>query len=382
MTAMQQPLSIALRLANASTLASGAFCLLAIGAAADAQTASRARAGAELYQTACAACHGSDGAGLAQSQLGFATPVPDFGNCDFATREPDGDWFAIIHDGGPVRGFDRMMPAYGEALGDAEIQTVLDYVRSFCRDASWPRGELNLPRALFTEKAYPEDEAVIETTVVTEGNNSLEHNFLWEQRFGARSQMEISLPVIRADLGEPRGRESGVGDLAVGVKHALRHSLDNGSIFSIGGEIVLPTGDEDKGFGSGTTILEPYMAYGKLLPNNSFVQVQALAELPSASELEDELALRAAAGRTWTTGGRFGRAWTPIVEVLGARELTGGAETAWDVVPQFQVTLNTRQHVMANFGVRIPVTDRSERETEFVMYLLWDWFDGGVLEGW
>jgi hypothetical protein len=51
-------------------------------------------------------------------------------------------------------------------------------------------------------------------------------------------------------------------------------------------------------------------------------------------------------------------------------------------VPQFQVTLNTRQHVMANAGFRLPMTNRSERETEFVFYLLWDWFDGGVLEGW
>ena len=44
--------------------------------------------------------------------------------------------------------------------------------------------------------------------------------------------------------------------------------------------------------------------------------------------------------------------------------------------------LNTRQHVMAAAGFRVPVTERAERETQFVFYLLWDWFDGGVLEGW
>jgi hypothetical protein len=32
--------------------------------------------------------------------------------------------------------------------------------------------------------------------------------------------------------------------------------------------------------------------------------------------------------------------------------------------------------------LRVPVTDRGARSTEFVLYLLWDWFDGGVLEGW
>jgi hypothetical protein len=37
---------------------------------------------------------------------------------------------------------------------------------------------------------------------------------------------------------------------------------------------------------------------------------------------------------------------------------------------------------MAAAGLRLPVNDKSGRETEFVFYLLWDWFDGGVREGW
>jgi len=358
-----------------------ALAALAFGLVAT-SVAAQLNSDAEVYEAACAACHGSDGRGLTQTELAFPTTVPDFTDCDFASREPDGDWFAIAHEGGPVRGFDRMMPAFGEALGDDEIQASLDHIRTMCRDASWPRGELNMPRALFTEKAYPEDEAVITTTVVTEGPSSLAHEFLWEQRFGSRNQIELGLPIMRADLGDPFGSESGTGDLSVGVKHTVRHSLEGGSILSIGGELVLPTGDEANGFGSGTTIFEPYVAFGKLLARDSFVQLQAFAEFPADSALEDELAVRAAVGRTWARDGGFGRAWTPILEVLAARDLDSGADTQWDVVPQFQVTLNTRQHVMANAGFRLPVTDRSERETEFVFYLLWDWFDGGVLEGW
>ena len=104
--------------------------------------------------------------------------------------------------------------------------------------------------------------------------------------------------------------------------------------------------------------------------------MQALLEFPAESGFEDEAAVRAALGRTWTTGGPFGRAWTPMIEVLGSRALDGGADIEWDVVPQFQVTLNTRQHVMANFGFRIPTKDEPGRGTQFVFYLLWDWFDG------
>jgi hypothetical protein len=70
-----------------------------------------------------------------------------------------------------------------------------------------------------------------------------------------------------------------------------------------------------------------------------------------------------------------------MVEVLGSRELISDAPTHWDVVPQVQVTLNTRQNIMANVGARIPV-DGSDRNVQVMGYLLWDWFDGGLLDGW
>jgi len=338
--------------------------------------------GAKLYESACAACHGSDGRGRTSAEVGFTTPLPDFTDCDFTAREPNSDWSAIIHRGGPIRGFNRIMPAFGEALTDEEIEAAVEHLREFCVEKSWPRGELNLPRALFTEKAFPEDEAVITTTLVTDGPDSLSHQFLWEQRFGPLNQIEVSVPITRADLGEPEGWKSGTGDLAVGVKHTLRHDIERGSILSVGGELSLPTGDEAKGFGKGTTVLESSLMFGKLLAHDAFFQVQGIAEFPSGGGLEDEIAMRGAVGRTWTTDASFGRAWTPMLEVLGARELDSEADSEWDVVPQVQITLNARQHLMAGVGFRVPVTQRSERPNEFVFYLLWDWFDGGVLEGW
>jgi len=110
--------------------------------------------------------------------------------------------------------------------------------------------------------------------------------------------------------------------------------------------------------------------------------LQGVAEFPTDSRFDDELVLRAAAGRTFTFSSPYGRALTPMVEIEGKWEDASGADTEWDIVPQFQVTLNTRQHVMAAAGLRVPVTNRSSRDVELVFYLLWDWFDGGVLEGW
>lgn len=65
---------------------------------------------AELYGAACAACHGNDDRGRPVEEVAFATSLPDFTDCSFASREPDPDWHAVTHAGGPVRAFDRMMP--------------------------------------------------------------------------------------------------------------------------------------------------------------------------------------------------------------------------------------------------------------------------------
>ena len=71
-----------------------------------------------------------------------------------------------------------------------------------------------------------------------------------------------------------------------------------------------------------------------------------------------------------------------MVEILGARELETGAHPEWDVVPQLQISLSRRQHILFNVGVRIPVNERAGRHAEVLTYFLWDWFDGGLFDGW
>jgi mono/diheme cytochrome c family protein len=335
----------------------------------------------DSYQSACAACHGPDGRGVSPSTLGFDTLVPDFTDCSFATPEPDADWMAVVHDGGPARAFDRRMPAFGGALTEATLRQILDYIRGFCPDPAWPRGELNLPRALVTEKAFPENEAVLTSTVGTSGAGHVGNEFLYERRFGAGSQLEIAVPLlVQEDAGG--GWQQGLGDVAVAVKHMLFHSLDRGHIFSVAGEVVLPTGKESAGLGTGVTVFEPFVAFGQILPANGFLQLQTGLELPvDAGRVAREAFWRAALGTSFTEG-RFGRAWSPMVELLAARDLEGGATPRWDLVPQMQVTLNRRQHIMINAGVRFPLNDRSRRSTEVITYFLWDWVDGGLLDGW
>jgi hypothetical protein len=71
-----------------------------------------------------------------------------------------------------------------------------------------------------------------------------------------------------------------------------------------------------------------------------------------------------------------------MVELLGARELTAGEPPHWDLLPQMQITLSKRQHVMLNAGVRLPLNARADRHIQVLTYFLWDWFDGGLVDGW
>jgi mono/diheme cytochrome c family protein len=337
-----------------------------------------ARTGAELYRTACATCHGPDGRGASRDHTGFDTPLPDFSDCRFATPEPDSDWIAVVHRGGRARAFDRRMPAFDEALTAREIAAVVGHLRTFCTDAAWPRGELNLPRPLFTEKAFPENEAVLTLAVDATGPGAFDQSAIYERRIGARTQIEIAAPFSAArQAGEWR---AGFGDLALGVKHVLAHSLHRGAILTVGGELVLPTADES--LGGGVTRAEPFIAAGQMLGADGFVQAHAGVELSSdRTRAAHEAFWRFAIGRSITPRA-FGRTWTPMVELLAARELESGGRVEWDLAPQVQVTLSTRQHIMMSVGARIPLSQRDGRHPRVAAYLLWDWADGGLGSGW
>jgi mono/diheme cytochrome c family protein len=338
-----------------------------------------ARTAADLYSAACATCHGPDGKGSPRAVVGFDVPLPDFSDCAFATGEPDPDWFAVVHEGGPVRALDRHMPAFGGALSPEEIRLAISHVRTFCRDASWPQGDLNLPRAFFTEKAFPENEAVWTMGVNGGRQRSLEGELIYERRLGARNQIELVAPVS-ASRGETGTWSRGVGDVAVAFKRALLASTARGQIAAAALEVILPTGNAERGLGKGHTVFEPFAMWGQTLPRNSFFQLHGGVELPTVSTADREVYLRSAIGTTIAADRGFGRAWSPQVELLWARPQRGASE--WDVVPQFQVTLSKLQHVMLAAGVRVPITQRAERRPQGLVYFLWDWFDGGLFEMW
>jgi hypothetical protein len=337
------------------------------------------RSGAEIYAANCAACHGNDGKGAPRSSVGFDVPLPDFTECAFTTPEPDADWAATIHLGGTARAFNRTMPAFADAMSEEEIDLAIGHIRTFCRESSWPRGDLNLPRPLVTEKAFPENESVVTTVVSPSGDASVENQFVYERRIGRRSQYEVVVPYNFQQ--QSNSWNQGLGDVAFALKHALFDRVSTGTIVSVGGEMTFPTGKDDKALGGGVTVAEPFVTWSQILPREGFLHFHGGFEFPIDSENPNEAYWRVAAGRTFTTN-RWGRAWSPMLELLGATEVGEPDDVQWDAVPQMQVTLSRRQHIMIDAGVRIPLNERSDRHPALMVYFLWDWFDGGLLEGW
>ncbi len=351
----------------------GVSLALVATAAAAQQSATRGR---EVYETICISCHGPDGKGGVNLELEKVQAPPDFTDCAFANREPDRGFLAVAHDGGPARGFSPLMPPWGGAFSEADLQLAVTHIRSFCTDQNWARGELNLPLALVTGKAFPEDEAVMR---VTSQSGNVTTKFVYERRFGALNQWEVAVPISSVD--QAAGRSTGVGDIALGYKRVLSHSLDRGNIFSASAEVKLPTGRESKGLGDGFAVFEPFVTFGQILPRDGFIQTQVGFGFPLKDGHDAEAFWRAAVGKSFTQG-RFGRYWSPMVEILGARTLASGSGVDWDVVPGMQVTLNARQHVRLAGGVRLPVTDADVRRKSVLVYLLWDWYEGGFFQGW
>src|SRR5262249_23278729 len=197
------------------------------------------RSGEQIYRAACMACHGPDGKGQPQSVLGFEPPAtfPDFTDCAVSSPEPDYIWLAIVHRGGRVRGESHIMPAFEDALTDGEIDRVVQYLHSLCAEPNWPRGNLNFPRAFFTEKAFPENEAIFTTNLVPSHPHSVVNRVDYEHRVGRRGQYEIGVPfnLVRGEDGQ---WSRGLGDVNVAYRYTFFDSASHGSIAAAGGEVT------------------------------------------------------------------------------------------------------------------------------------------------
>ena len=80
-------------------------------------------AGAALFKTKCAACHGADGKG--ETAMGKANKLRDLGSAD-VQKQSDADLAATIQSG------KGKMPAY-KTLNPDQIKELVTYIRSLAK---------------------------------------------------------------------------------------------------------------------------------------------------------------------------------------------------------------------------------------------------------
>jgi len=334
--------------------------------------------GRTIYRDACAACHGPDGKGMPPEQVGNQVSVPDFTDCRFTSAERTKDWMAVIRGGGPARGFSRVMPAFGDALTEAEIQLAIGHIRTFCTASRWPPGDLDFPRPLATEKAFPDNETILAFSIPLRQTDTAELRIIYERRVGSRGQVEAAVPFTTRQIGDHWYR--GLGDVSAGYKQLLLESNRTGTLVSAAASLTLPTGKEQYGLGTRLTILETSALAGQRI-GPAFAHAQAGFEFPlNVASTPNEAFWRGALGAMLATGAD-GRMWSPMLELSGHREFEYGDPIRWDLLPQLQVSLSRRRHIAAAAGARVPVGGPT-RPAIAMVSLMWDWFEGGLMEGW
>lgn len=89
-----------------------------------------AKAGKEKYLTLCAGCHGTSGKGDGPGAERLSPKPRDHTNGEYMNTLTDQYLFDVVKKGGRAAGLSELMPGWGRALSDKEIQDLVAYVRA------------------------------------------------------------------------------------------------------------------------------------------------------------------------------------------------------------------------------------------------------------
>jgi mono/diheme cytochrome c family protein len=87
----------------------------------------------ENYQSYCQKCHGEQGKGDGPGAAMLNPKPRDFADCANMQKRSDTELVKVIGEGGESIGMSADMQPWGGTLSEAEIQSLIKFVRSFCK---------------------------------------------------------------------------------------------------------------------------------------------------------------------------------------------------------------------------------------------------------
>lgn len=318
-----------------------------------------------IFHTLCSSCHGKDGGGISDEdvrRLGLDKAPANFRDVQFNSREPRYVWKRVIRDGGARHGYSRYMPSFGGILSEGQIEQIVKYIKSLGYDQSYPQGELNFTRAMFTTKAFPEDELIYIGNYTKSEVASYKQTVYFAKRIGNVYQVEFKNSFIHSSDFS--------GEFEAGIKWNFLHLEDNLIISSFGLEVAIPYLSDEK------WSYVPYLALGKGFGNHFSFQISSKLKHSLASK---EIKLNLSSVFHFIPTVEVGRTIIPGLE-FSADYAPGEGYLFPSLVPQLYFSISKRAHLALNIGFKQPLRT-SDEKFSIVGFLLWEYIDGWFFEG-
>jgi Putative MetA-pathway of phenol degradation len=195
-----------------------------------------------------------------------------------------------------------------------------------------------------------------------------EVDYSFSEQFG----MSVASPLLIRENDDGTDT-TGFGDLEVGARYVAIGSDPKAPFkLAFGFNVTAPTGDVDKGLGTGVTFLDPQILMLRKLPQFTFVQTQLGLEIPTDSGETTEFAYNVGMGRIYPGYGNacWFRNPTPTIEFNGTVGVGGldAGRSVLDVTPGLRWMMGKR--TFAGVAMSVPMTGQREFETQYIFSLI------------
>ncbi len=325
--------------------------------------------GETLFDKNCVVCHGTNAKGNGPLAVTLPTQPANLTDCRLTGEDPVEVLEGIIRHGGSYTGLSTVMPAWGKKLSDRDISDIAAFVKTLCTDKEWITGDLNFPRPLITGKAFPEQELIVGGKFSQGDQNQSSQSIDLEYRIDGLTNIEVSTGAVRMD---PRNESaySGLSDSSISVRRVLVFDYAQNYLVAASLKLQFPTGDEDRGLGSGEHIWQPGIRAG-WRHGQIVTQVDTRVIIPAASSDQNtKLRYNLALGYMIEPDPRL--EITPMIEFINQTRMNGPnkGDTLSSLVPLIRIKW---LQYSAGFGAQVPISRRKDFDVRALFDLTYEY---------